>query len=124
MDKKIIRIPTSLDDFFKCWLIFLLPLHNLTNREIEVAASFYKKRYELSKNIINDDALLDSITLNEQSRKEIRLKCKLSPTHFQVIMSKLRKVRLIENNRFNLKFLPCIEKDKDQIQLMILFDVS
>jgi hypothetical protein len=124
MDKKIIRIPTSLDDFFKCWLIFLLPLHNLTNREIEVAASFYKKRYELSKNIINDDALLDSITLNEQSRKEIRLKCKLSPTHFQVIMSKLRKVRLIENNRFNLKFLPCIEKDKDQVQLMILFDVS
>lgn len=124
MDKKIIRIPTSLDDFFKCWLIFLLPLHNLTNREIEVAASLYKKRYELSKNIVNDDVLLDSITLSENSRREIRLKCKLSPTHFQVIMSKLRKVRIIEDNRFNPKFLPNLEADKEQVQLMILFDVS
>ena len=46
----VVRIPTSLqENFFKYWFLFLKPFHNLTNREIDVIASFAKNRYELSK---------------------------------------------------------------------------
>ena len=48
----IITIPVSKDyDFFRWWCIFLRPVINLTNREIDVIASFLKQRWELSKSI-------------------------------------------------------------------------
>lgn len=124
MEKKVIRIPTSLNDFFKCWFIFLSPLHNLTNRELDVAAEFLKKRYELSKSIINNDDLLESTLMNEATKREIRESCNLSATHFQVIMGKLRKARIIENNRINPKYIPNLKEDKGVIQLVILFDIN
>lgn len=34
----IIKIPTSIDNFFRYWMEFLKPFHNLANREMEVAA--------------------------------------------------------------------------------------
>jgi hypothetical protein len=124
MEKKVIRIPTNLNDFFKCWFIFLSPLHNLTNRELDVAAEFLKKRYELSKSIINNDDLLESTLMNEATKREIRENCNLSATHFQVIMGKLRKARIIENNRINPKYIPNLKEDKGVIQLVILFDIN
>lgn len=124
MEKKVIRIPTNLNDFFKCWFIFLSPLHNLTNRELDVAAEFLKKRYELSKSIINNDDLLESTLMNETTKREIRESCNLSATHFQVIMGKLRKARIIENNRINPKYIPNLKEDKGVIQLVILFDIN
>lgn len=124
MNKKVIRIPTNIEDFFKCWFIFLTPLHNLTNREIEVAASFLKKRYELSKSIVHNEELLDKTLMNEDTKREIRENCNLSTTHFQVIMGKLRKARIIENNKLNPKYIPNITQDKDTLQLIILFDIN
>ena len=47
------------DEFFKCWFIFLRPLHHLTDREIDVIASFTKHRYELSKVIIDSSLYFD-----------------------------------------------------------------
>ena len=55
----IARVPCSLDkSFFRYWLMFLEPFHKLTKREIDVAASFVKQRYELSK-VIKDSEILD-----------------------------------------------------------------
>lgn len=124
MEKKVIRIPTNIENFFKCWFIFLSPLHNLTNRELDVAAAFLKKRYELSKSIINNVELLDNTLMSESIKKEIRESCNLSITHFQVIMVKLRKAKIIVNNRINPKFIPEIKTDNEALQLIILFDIN
>jgi hypothetical protein len=41
----VIRIPTTLDNLFKHWLDFLKPFHNLTEREMDVAATIIKHRH-------------------------------------------------------------------------------
>ena len=50
----VARVPCSLSDsFFKYWFMFWEPFHKLTKREIDVAASLVKVRYELS-NVVKD----------------------------------------------------------------------
>ena len=68
----IVRIPCSLDkNFFRYWFMFLEPFHNLTNREIDVATSFIKQRFELSK-VIKDNNLLDKITMSDDTKEKVR----------------------------------------------------
>ena len=53
----VIRIPTSVENkFFRYWFEFLAPFHKLTNKEMDVATSFVKTRFELSK-VITDKEL-------------------------------------------------------------------
>lgn len=110
MDNKkvnnIIKIPITQDiKFFRCWLELLTPYHKLTPREIDVAAEFLNKRFELSKSI-TDNNLLDKILMNEETKAEIRKICGVNSAHFQVIMGKLRKAKFIVDNRVNYKFIP------------------
>ena len=120
----IIRIPTSLDgNFFKYWFLFLEPFHNLTNREIDVIAAFVKHRYELSK-VIKDDEILDKVTMSEDTKKKIREECGITLPHFQVIMGKLRKSKVIINGKINSRFIPKIKEDADNFQLLLLFDLK
>ena len=123
----VIRIPTSIKgSFFKYWFMFLEPFHHLTNREIEVAAAFVKYRYELSK-AVKDNSLLDidQMVMNEDTKKKIREECGISSAHFQVIMGKLRKNKVIVNGRINPKFIPNIGEDENGIfQLLLLFDCN
>ena len=60
----VIRIPTKLStNFFRYWIEFLRPFHNLTEREMQVASTILKKRYELSK-VMQDDNILDKVTMS------------------------------------------------------------
>ena len=54
----IVKIPTSIKDFFRYWFMFLEPFHNLTNRELDVITAIVRNRYELSK-VVKDNILLD-----------------------------------------------------------------
>lgn len=120
----IIRIPTSLTGkFFNYWLQFLEPFHQLTKREIGVAACFLRYRYELSKVIKNND-ILDSVTMGEDTRKKVREECNMSLPHFQVIMGKLRKRKVIIDGKINPKFIPNINEDSNMLQLLLLFELE
>lgn len=119
----IVRIPTSLDKFFKYWFLFLRPFHNLTDREIDVASSLIKYRYELSK-VIKDDVILDRVTMGEDTKRKIREECNITLPHFQVIMGKLRKNNVIVDNRINPRFIPNVTEDAGTFQLLLLFDIK
>ena len=106
--------------------MFLEPYHHLTNREIEVAAAFVKYRYELSK-AVKDNSLLDidQMVMNEDTKKKIREECGISSAHFQVIMGKLRKNRVIVDGKINPRFIPNISEDDSGVfQLLLLFDLN
>ena len=108
MDKpnNLVKVPTTLGiDLFKKWFIFLKPFHGFTDREIDVIACFVKERYELSKSITNE-ALLDKIVMNEDTKRKVREECKITLPHFQVIMSKLKKQKVIINNELNPHYIP------------------
>lgn len=120
----IVRIPCSLDkNFFRYWFKFLEPFHNLTDREIDVITSFVKQRYELSK-VIKDDEILDRVTMSEDTKKKVREECNITLPHFQVIMGKLRKNKVIINGKINSKFIPNIGEDTNNFQLLLLFELK
>ena len=111
------------DEFFKCWFIFLRPLHHLTDREIDVIASFTKHRYELSK-VITDSSLLDTVLMSEETKRKVREECNITLQHFQVILGSLRKNKVIVNNRINPKFIPSLKEDSDYLTLMFYFKIE
>lgn len=118
----IVTVPTTLDlDFFKWWCVFLRPFINLTNREIDIIASFLKQRWELSKTI-NDDALLDTLVMSDITKNKIIKECNITQQHFYVVMSNLRKNKVIVGNNINPRLIPNIrEDDNGCFQLLILF---
>lgn len=119
----VVRIPSSLEgDFFKYWLAFLSPLHDLTDRESEIAACFIKHRYLLGK-VIKDDSLIDKILMSEDERKKIKEECNITQPHFQVILGKLKKSRVIVDGKLNPKFIPKIGED-NYFQLLLYFDFN
>lgn len=127
MNKKadsIVRIPTSLNGkFFRYWLEFLRPFHNLTEREIDVMAAFLKHRHELSK-VITDGAILDRVTMGEDTKRKIREECNITLPHFQVIMGKLRKNKVIIDGKINPRFIPYIKEESESFKLLLLFELK
>ena len=120
----VLRIPCSLSgSFFRYWFMFLRPFHKLTNREIDVITAFVKHRYELSK-VIKDDVILDKVTMSEDVKKKVREECKITLPHFQVIMGKLRKNKIIVDGKINPRFIPNITEENDSFQLLLLFELK
>lgn len=118
----VVRIPTSLSGrFFRYWLEFLRPFHQLTDREIDVTTSFIKHRYELSK-VIKDNDILDKVTMSEDTKRKVREECNITLPHFQVIMGKLKKHKVIIDSRINPKFIPNVIEENGNFQLLLLFD--
>lgn len=105
-------------DFFRCWVEFLKPLHELTKREMDVLAEFLKTRYELSKVIIDEDTL-DRILMSAETKRNIRNHFGISAKHFQVIMCKFRRNGVIKEGRINLNLIPTV--NDDGVGLMVYF---
>ena len=119
----VIRIPTDKKKFFRFWYEFLKPFHKLTDREIDVITSFTYERFLLSKVILDPD-VLDKVVMSEDTKKKVREESNITLAHFQVIMGKLRKNRVIINNKINPKFIPNITEDDNSFKLMLLFDIQ
>ena len=120
----IIRIPTSIDkDFFRFWFEFLKPFHNLTDREMQVASTLLKKRYELGK-VIQDETILDRVVMSEDTKKAVREECNISLSHFQIIMGKLRKSKILINGKINPRFIPNISEEQGSFRLLLNFELS
>ena len=120
----IVRIPCSIDNsFFRYWFLFLEPFHKLTEREIDVITSFVKHRYLLSK-VIKDADILDKVTMSSDTQEKVREECQIKVSHFQVIMGKLRKSKVIINGKINPRFIPNITEEDGVFQLLLLFDMK
>lgn len=120
----IVRIPCKVDGkFFRYWFEFLQPFHNLTEREMDVITSFVKQRYELSK-VIKNNEILDKVTMSEDTKKKVREECDISLPHFQVIMGKLRKNKVIIDGKINPRYIPSVDGENGSFKMMLLFDFS
>lgn len=120
----VITIPTSAEGkFFKYWFEFLRPFHKLTDREIDVIAAFVKHRYNLSK-VIKDPEILDKVTMGEDTKKKVREECNITQAHFQVIMTKLKKSKVIYDGKINPKFIPRLDSDAKNFQLLLSFELQ
>lgn len=119
----IVTVPVQSDSasFFKWWCIFLRPFINLTNREIDVIAEFLRQRFELSKSI-SDPAILDTMVMADETKRKVIEACNITQQHFYVVMSNLRKNKVITGNIINPRLIPNVRKDDNGVfQLLILF---
>lgn len=117
----VIRIPCDLNNIFRYWLEFLIPFHNLTSRETDVATAFLKERFRLSKVILDND-LIDRTLMSEESQRKLRQECGLTNQHFQVIKSKLKNKKFFINDKINPKLIPNVKDDNTLFQLLLVFD--
>ena len=119
----VISISTSLKgEFFRYWLQFLSPIHNLSEREIDVVTAFLKERHTLSKSI-TDDQILDKVLMSKETKRKIREECGLAQAYFQIIMGKLRRAKVIVDDKINPKFIPKNIEDTDKsFQLLLHFN--
>ena len=119
----VIALKSSLKGgFFRMWLEFLRPFHKLTERETDVMAAFLKQRYALSK-VVSDQDILNKLTMSDDTKKKIREECNISQAHFQVIMTKLKKSKMIENGNINPRFIPRIKDETKGFQLLLTFEL-
>lgn len=118
----VVTVPVnSASSFFKWWCIFLRPFINLTNREIDVMAEFLRQRWELSK-VISDPAVLDTMVMNDNTKRKVMEACHITQQHFYVVMSNLRKNKVIVNDIINSRLIPNIKEDDNGcFQLLIMF---
>lgn len=120
----VVRIPaSSLGSFFRFWFEFLEPFHHLTGREMDVITSFVKQRYLLST-VITDDEILDRVVMSEDTKRKVREECNITLPHFQVVMGKLRKNKLIIDGKINKRFIPNLEKNAKDFKLLLYFDLN
>lgn len=106
-------------DFFRLYAAFLQPVHNLTDREMDVLAEYMKERHRLCKKI-SDEETVDKILMSDETRKKIREVCGIKPRHINVIISAFRKKGVLKDNKFYANLIPTISKTG--AGLLILFD--
>lgn len=123
----VIPIATPLNvTFFKAWLDFTSPLHNLTGKERIVMAHFLKKHYELSKVIMND-AILAQVLSDTSTKQEIMQDCDLKASNLQVILHKLKKGKVFVDGVIDPKLIPAITPEVEEtgeFRLMIMFSIK
>ena len=107
-------------EFFTLWLKFLRPFHNLSDRELEVAACMLKNRYELSKKI-SDEKILNDVLFSKENKDKMLKELHITNQYYQVILGKLRKVKFIKDNKIYSRFIPEYEEDK-MFTLLLVFD--
>ena len=119
-----IALKSSLDGkFFRMWLEFLRPFHKLTERETDVLAAFLKERFELSK-VVSDQVILNKLTMSEDTKRKVRDDCNISQAHFQVIMTKLKKSKIIKDGKIEPKFIPRVQHGTKSFQLLLAFELE
>lgn len=106
-------------DFFKLWVEFHRPIHQLTKREMGILAAFLKERYRLGK-VITDQNTLDEVLMSLETKKKIREECKTSPKYFQLVMGKLKRNKVLVNGKIDLNLIPSMTDDG--VGLLVYFN--
>lgn len=119
-----VRVPcNNLQEFFVYWLKFLQPFHSLTIRELEVLACILKHRYILSK-VISDEKVLGTVLFSDDTTKKMIEDLEMSAQYFKIILSKLKKVKIIVDNVVEPKFIPKLKEDNGMFTLLFVFDIK
>ena len=68
--------------------------------------------------------ILDKVTMSEDTKRKVREECNITLPHFQVIMGKLRKNKVIVDGKINPRFIPNIDEETGTFQLLLLFELK
>jgi len=104
-------------DFFRVYVDFLKPIHDLTKREMDVLALYLQERYNLSKTISDEDNLNKRL-MQDDIRVKVREAIGIKPRHLNVILSTFRQKGILKrtgplkgDEAFDLNLIPHFNKE-------------
>ena len=117
------RIHTDKRSIFRYWLEFLKPYHKLRPKEIEALAIMLYYRYELSRDI-NDEDMINAVLFSTPTREKMRKDLNnMGQKVFNNLLTSLRKKKVLsKNNRINPVLIPAMTEDG--FQLIFNFEVK
>ena len=62
--------------------------------------------------------------MSEDTKRKVREECNITHPHFQVIMGKLRKNKVIVDGKINPRFIPNVNEETGTFQLLLLFELK
>ena len=99
----------------------MLPMVKMTPKEIDVVSNLLYQRWKLSQ-VITDPAVLDSQLMSNDTLSKVIKACNITRQHFYVLMSNLKKHKVITKTGINPRLLPNIPAEGDDtFQFLILF---
>ena len=120
-------IPTPCNKkFFRLWVEVLKPIHDLTDREMDLLAAFIKRRHELQKSNMSPDQI-DAVLMSSSIKKEIRSSVGISTAYYQRIVRKFRDKEILipdlahDGERINPRYIPDLRDDDKSIGALFMF---
>lgn len=121
MSKKIVNINVDKKKFFKYWLEFTKPFHHLPEQEQQVLSMLLYHYFELKKSI-KKESLIWKMVFDYDTKAKIKEELNDLPDYtLQNILSRLRKKKVIENNKINGAYIPNINNNTKQFLIAYQF---
>lgn len=108
--EKIITLGVTPREFFRTWLVWLRPLHRLTEKEMDIAALMLEGMQFLSSRV-KDEKKRGRIVTSLESRKRMSDMIGMSDQYFGMLISGLKKKGFIQGDGINPQYIPRIEPD-------------
>lgn len=119
----IASFKSSIKDIFRYWLVFTLPMHNLTDSEIKFMSVVLYKRFRLAKEIQNEK-YLNKALFDADTKLELAKEANITIERVNNLLSQLRKKKVIIINSVNPKYIPNIEQDVKNFRMIFNFDIN
>lgn len=122
-NKNIKRIHTTKKSIFRYWLEFLRPYHKLRTKEIEALSLMLYYRYELSREVSNEE-IVDTILFSKSTRNKIRVELgDMDQKVFNNLLTSLRKKNVLsKENKITKVLIP--KMTENGFQLIFDFDIK
>ena len=121
MSDKIIERDVKVSEFYRTWLDYLLPIHKLTKREMDVAAVMLMSLQMLSRKVRSFRKRC-GILLSRDGRKRLATYMDLSDEYFSMLYTSLKRKKFItEEGLINPLYVPDIVDSQKEYSLTVLF---
>lgn len=122
-DEKVVNINIKLKDFFYRWIEFTNPFHKLNPQQSKVLSLLLFHHFRLSKIITNNKILWKEV-FDYDTKVLIYEELNIKSGALENLLSKLRKKKIIVDNRITPNFIPVINSKNKEFKLTFNFRIQ
>ena len=121
-NSKTANINVDIKQLFKKWLDITNSFHNLPSQEKNVLSLLLYYHYITKKDVTNDK-IIWKIVFDYDTKNLIKEELDMKDQGLQNVLSKLRKKKIIQDNKIINFFIPDIEKDSKNFKVIFNFNI-